>query len=149
MHRRERVSVLCFRVVACLLFCAGCLTGCIGARIQIEARGFWRQLLSGVDYLHRSKICHRDIKLENIVMDSNHNLKLVDFGFACSFYTGQKMDVFCGSPDYAAPELVGNESYTGPEVDVWAMGVVLVRDHSARERRVCGFLCFVFCGSRE
>lgn len=96
-----------------------------GQLTEQQARTFWRQLLGGVDYLHRSFICHRDIKLENIVLDSNHNIKLVDFGFACSFYTGEKMEVFCGSPDYAAPELVGNQLYEGPQVDIWACAVVL------------------------
>ena len=49
-------------------------------------------------------------------MDSNHNIKLVDFGFATSFYAGEKMTVFCGSPDYAAPELIDSRPYYGPDV---------------------------------
>merc|ERR1711991_549623 len=59
----------------------------IGCLPEKEARVFWRQLASGVDYLHRMGICHRDIKLENLVLDSNHNLKLIDFGksFVCLF----------------------------------------------------------------
>jgi PAS domain-containing protein len=66
----------------------------IGALPEQHARNFWRQLVGGVDYLHRSFICHRDIKLENMVLDANHNVKLVDFGFACSFYEGELMKVF-------------------------------------------------------
>ncbi len=96
-----------------------------GALTEPQAQGFWRQLVSGVDYLHRGGISHRDIKLENLVLDSNYNLKLVDFGFATSFYNGEKLKVFCGSPDYAAPELVGMTEYEGPKVDLWAMGVCL------------------------
>jgi serine/threonine protein kinase len=108
-----------------------------GALPEAQAQVYWRQLVSGVDYLHRGGICHRDIsmfstsfvvvlifsaELENLVLDSNHNLKLVDFGFATAFFPGEKLKVFCGSPDYAAPELVGMTEYEGPKVDIWAMG---------------------------
>jgi serine/threonine protein kinase len=96
-----------------------------GALSEVRARVFWRQIVGAVDYLHRSHICHRDIKLENMMLDSNNNLKLVDFGFACSFADGELMDVFCGSPDYAALELVNGQKYFGPSIDIWAMGVVL------------------------
>jgi PAS domain S-box-containing protein len=97
----------------------------MGAVPENEARVFWRQLLSGVEYLHRLNICHRDIKLDNLVLDAKHNLKLIDFGFATSFEENEELNVFCGSPDYAAPELVSSIKYKGPAVDIWACGVVL------------------------
>ncbi len=96
-----------------------------GALPENQARVMWRQLLSGVDYLHRGGVCHRDIKLDNLVLDCKHNLKLIDFGFATSFTDSEDLTLFCGSPDYAAPELVASVKYKGPAVDIWAMGVVL------------------------
>lgn len=96
-----------------------------GALPEPMARSFWRQLLSAVDYLHRKGVVHRDIKLDNLVVDFEHNLKLIDFGFATAFSPSQRFKVFLGSPDYAAPELVEAVPYEGPSVDIWACGVVL------------------------
>ena len=96
-----------------------------GALPEAACRRFWRQLLSAVEFLHSNNIVHRDCKLDNLVLDSEHNLKLIDFGFACSFTEGEQFHVFCGSPDYAAPELVASVPYNGPDVDIWACGVIL------------------------
>ncbi|RTG83099.1 MAP/microtubule affinity-regulating kinase [Schistosoma bovis] len=62
---------------------------------------------------------------ENLLLDYQNNIKLADFGFANHFNATSLLDTFCGSPPYAAPELLNGEKYIGPEVDVWALGVIL------------------------
>jgi serine/threonine protein kinase len=69
-------------------------------------------------------VVHRDIKLENILLDSHAAMKIIDFGLAAFYQTGKKLRVHCGSPSYAAPEIVARRLYEGPPVDVWSLGVV-------------------------
>lgn len=124
------------------------------------ARRLFAQLVSGVGYLHNKGIVHRDLKLENLLLDRNRNIIITDFGFANTFNAedelgeeieynltnkdfvkkfeldrvqpnghrrGDLMQTSCGSPCYAAPELVVSDSlYTGRKVDVWSCGVILV-----------------------
>ena len=80
--------------------------------------------MSGVAFCHEFQVCHRDIKPENILLDSNKNVKIVDFGMA-SFHHTELFDSSCGSPHYAAPELALGLKYRGEMVDIWACGVVL------------------------
>nr|XP_019049956.1 CAMK/CAMKL/KIN4 protein kinase [Kwoniella bestiolae CBS 10118]OCF28886.1 CAMK/CAMKL/KIN4 protein kinase [Kwoniella bestiolae CBS 10118] len=93
-----------------------------------DAQKLFAQLISGVDYLHRKHIVHRDLKLENLLLDKHRNIIITDFGFANRFDHAQDdlMATSCGSPCYAAPELVVSEGlYVGSAVDIWSCGVIL------------------------
>ncbi|KAK4699568.1 hypothetical protein P7C70_g6692, partial [Phenoliferia sp. Uapishka_3] len=93
-----------------------------------DASRLFAQLISGVAYLHAKKIVHRDLKLENLLLDRNRNVIITDFGFANRFELAADdlMATSCGSPCYAAPELVVQEGkYVGTAVDVWSCGVIL------------------------
>ena len=88
------------------------------------ARHFFRQLLSAVDYCHRNSVVHRDLKIENVLIDHDGNVKLIDFGLSNLFNPKDSLHTFCGSLYFAAPELLKGNVYVGPEVDVWSLGVI-------------------------
>lgn len=90
-----------------------------------EARNFFHQIVSGVEYCHFQKIVHRDLKPENLLLDSNLNIKIADFGLSNLMRDGDFLRTSCGSPNYAAPEVISGHLYAGPEVDVWSCGVIL------------------------
>ncbi|KAK0584186.1 hypothetical protein LWI29_025361 [Acer saccharum] len=95
-------------------------------RIQeAEARKFFQQLIAGLEYCHRNMVVHRDLKPENLLLDSKCNLKIADFGLSNVMRDGHFLKTNCGSANYAAPEVISEKLYAGPEVDVWSCGVIL------------------------
>lgn len=104
---------------------------------ESESRKFFRQIVSAVAYLHSLGYAHRDLKPENVLLDREENLKLIDFGLCAKPKNGihSHLQTSCGSPTYAAPELILGKKYLGSEVDIWSMGVLLYA-------LLCGFLPF-------
>ncbi|XP_071658177.1 maternal embryonic leucine zipper kinase isoform X5 [Patagioenas fasciata] len=102
-----------------------------------EARVFFRQIVSAIAYVHSQGYAHRDLKPENLLIDEDHNLKLIDFGLCAKPKGGldYHLNTCCGSPAYAAPELIQGKAYIGSEADIWSMGVLLYA-------LLCGFLPF-------
>lgn len=100
-----------------------------------EACHYFQQIIDGVDYCHKLKICHRDLKPENLLLEGRQ-LKLIDFGLSNTWGKSGKLSTACGSPSYAAPEMIlGETDYYGSRVDIWSCGVILYV-------MVCGFLPF-------
>ncbi|CAF1075592.1 unnamed protein product [Adineta steineri] len=92
---------------------------------EAKAKEKFRQLVLAVEYIHSKNIVHRDLKAENLLLDSHGNIKVADFGFANIFKPNSKLQTFCGSPPYAAPELFQCLPYLPEKVDVWSLGVLL------------------------
>ncbi|KAJ3309532.1 ER degradation-enhancing alpha-mannosidase-like protein 2 [Boothiomyces sp. JEL0838] len=90
-----------------------------------EARRIFRQIVSAVDFIHSANVVHRDLKLENILLDQRGNVLVSDFGLGRSFTNSDYMKTFCGTPAYSAPEIIGGFAYNGTKIDIWAMGVIL------------------------
>lgn len=89
------------------------------------AKRLFFQVCQGIEYLHDRHIVHRDVKLENLLLDEHGTVKIIDFGFSTIVPPGKKLKVFCGTPSYMAPEIVARKEYTGFCADIWAMGVLL------------------------
>lgn len=90
-----------------------------------EARKFFRQIISALDFCHSHSICHRDLKPENLLLDDKNNIKIADFGMASLQPAGSMLETSCGSPHYACPEVIRGEKYDGRKADVWSCGVIL------------------------
>ncbi|KAK6920922.1 Kinase associated domain 1 (KA1) [Dillenia turbinata] len=99
------------------------------------ARKMFQQIISGLEYCHKNMVAHRDLKPENLLLDSKGNVKIADFGLSNILQDGHFLKTSCGSPNYAAPEVVSRRLYAGPEVDVWSCGVILYA-------MLCAFLPF-------
>ncbi|KAF6025755.1 MELK [Bugula neritina] len=104
---------------------------------ESEARHLFRQVVSAVAFIHENGYAHRDLKPENLLLDDQQNIKLIDFGLCAKPEGGMNHQLLtcCGSPAYAAPELIDGQTYFGAAVDVWSMGVMLYA-------LLCGFLPF-------
>ena len=90
-----------------------------------EARNIFSQISDGICYCHKKNIYHRDIKMENILLDDNKNIKIIDFGFSVINPRDKTLNLYCGTPSYMSPELVYKREYFGHLVDVWALGILL------------------------
>jgi serine/threonine protein kinase len=90
-----------------------------------EVKFFFRQVVQGIGYAHANLIAHRDLKPENILIDAARVVKVVDFGLSNLMKDGRLLKTACGSPNYAAPEIVSEQKYEGTSVDVWSCGVIL------------------------
>jgi len=90
-----------------------------------EARKIFRQIVKAVQYIHQQKLAHRDLKMENIIMNDNGRIKVIDFGLCSRIEEGKLCDKWCGSQDYCCPEILQKKPYNGYACDVWSLGVVL------------------------
>ena len=93
--------------------------------VEDTVRFLFRQLAEAMVALHGQLICHRDIKLENILVSDRRRIKLIDVGFSIRCKEDAKLQVFCGTSSYMAPEIVTKKEYSGFKADIWALGVVL------------------------
>lgn len=100
-----------------------------------EACRFLHQIVAGVEQIHRMNVVHRDLKPENLLLDEHRNIKIVDFGLSNTFQEGQLLKTACGSPCYAAPEMIAGHRYVPSLCDIWSCGVILFA-------LVCGYLPF-------
>lgn len=96
-----------------------------GGMPEPEIRSIFKQIVSAVKHLHDHRIVHRDIKDENVILDSQGGVRLIDFGSAAYIKQGKTYETFVGTLDYAAPEILKGQAYTGPPQDVWACGTLL------------------------
>ena len=102
---------------------------------EIEACNFYQQIISGIEYLGKIRVVHRDIKPENLLLDNKKNIKIVDFGLSNIYPNNELLKTACGSPCYAAPEMINGELYKGLGADIWSSGIVLYA-------MLCGYLPF-------
>lgn len=100
-----------------------------------EGFKFYNQIVAGIEFLHSKGIAHRDLKPENLLLDKYKNLKIVDFGLSNTYKAGETLQTACGSPCYAAPEMIAGKRYNGLLVDIWSSGVTLYA-------MLCGYLPF-------
>jgi 5'-AMP-activated protein kinase catalytic alpha subunit len=100
-----------------------------------EACKFYQHIVSGIEYIHRLNVVHRDLKPENLLLDHNGQIKIVDFGLSNTYRPEELLKTACGSPCYAAPEMIAGKSYNGLLADLWSSGVILFA-------MVCGYLPF-------
>ena len=108
--------------------CAGDLLTYIKKRSKLTepvAKFIFKQIILGIKYIHDKSIIHRDIKLDNILLDLDNNIKICDFGVSRKINKGDIMFEQCGTPAYIAPEILINKGYEGFGVDIWSAGVVL------------------------
>ncbi|XP_048593544.1 CBL-interacting serine/threonine-protein kinase 17-like [Brassica napus] len=99
-----------------------------GKLSETEGRKMFQQLIDGISYCHNKGIFHRDLKLENVLLDANGHIKITDFGLSAvsqHFREDGLLHTTCGSPNYVAPEVLANKGYDGAASDIWSCGVIL------------------------
>ncbi|KAJ4881799.1 CBL-interacting serine/threonine-protein kinase 17 [Raphanus sativus] len=99
-----------------------------GKLSETEGRKMFQQLIDGINYCHKKGIFHRDLKLENVLLDANGHIKITDFGLSAMsqhFKEAELLHTTCGSPNYVAPEVLANKGYDGAASDIWSCGVIL------------------------
>ena len=100
-----------------------------------ESAYFYFQLINGLEYIHSKNIVHRDLKPENLLINKNNILKIIDFGLSNYNKNNELLDTPCGSPCYAAPEMIAGKKYVGNYIDIWSSGIILFV-------MLCGYLPF-------
>lgn len=96
----------------------------MGAMGEDAGRFFMNQMVESIDYMHNLRCCHRDLKLENILVDKHLNLKIADFGFAC-YKSIENLKSYRGTMTYMAPEIKESKAYDGTQVDLFSVAVIL------------------------
>jgi serine/threonine protein kinase len=103
---------------------------------ELEVSYFLYQLINGIEYIHKNNIVHRDLKPENLLLTDDKILKIIDFGLSNEYEIGgSKLTTPCGSPCYAAPEMIQGKTYCGTKLDIWTLGIILFA-------MACGYLPF-------
>jgi 5'-AMP-activated protein kinase catalytic alpha subunit len=100
-----------------------------------EGCKFFQEIIAGIEYIHKLNIVHRDLKPENLLLNYDKSIKIVDFGLSNTYKENELLKTACGSPCYAAPEMIAGKKYKGVEVDIWSSGVILFAV-------LCGYLPF-------
>ena len=90
-----------------------------------DCKRIFKQIAYSVSFCHSKNIYHRDIKLENLIINSNNTVKIIDFGFSARCPPNKTLNFFCGTPSYMPPEIVQKKEYIGSPVDIWSLGILL------------------------
>ncbi|KRX02511.1 Protein kinase-like domain [Pseudocohnilembus persalinus] len=102
---------------------------------ESEACKIFQEIIGAIEYIHKLQVVHRDLKPENLLLDENKNIKTVDFGLSNTYKKNELLKTACGSPCYAAPEMIAGKKYESVLVDIWSCGVILFA-------LLCGYLPF-------
>src|SRR5437868_6543953 len=88
-----------------------------------QAKPIFKQIVEAIAHCHKNNTVHRDVKMENVLIDDKKQVKLIDFGFSILITKDKTLNVFCGTPSYMSPELASKKEYVGQYADIWALGI--------------------------